>query len=67
MQSRVMNRLLKEKMLVTKQEEFTLEIQENNQLTWCVTFECPEGSIYKGEKYTLKFVFPINYVFLKSQ
>ena len=62
MQKRIINRLLKEQKILEKNKDFTLEIDPKNFNIWYLTFPCAEGSIYKGETYTLKFTFPNNYV-----
>jgi ubiquitin-protein ligase len=62
MLGRVNIRLQKEEQMILKQKEFTLVKDNSDCLIWYITFQCSDESIYKGEKYTLKFLFNGNYV-----
>lgn len=65
MENRKITRLKRELQLIHKnKEEFVVDIPDKSDISkWYVTFECPSDTIYTGEKYKLRFLFPDNYVF----
>ncbi len=66
MENRKLTRLNREIKIMDKTEnkkDFTISFPDNNVLRWLVSFVCPKGTIYEGEKYTLQFRFPANYVY----
>ena len=56
-------RLSKEAKTVNATDGMTLEIVNEHQNVWHVTFTMAEGTVYAGETYTLRFRFIGNYPF----
>ena len=53
MQSRKQMRLKREFEMLSKLNEFTIEVVSvKGQEAWLVHFECPPGCIFAGERYT---------------
>jgi ubiquitin-protein ligase len=64
MENRRNTRLKREQQILAKTApEFKLQLSEKDLNVWYVSFECPKGTIYENEKYTLRFRFPENYVY----
>ena len=61
MRARAIRRLEKEKEKLLSTGEFELLECPEGLNTWRIRFECPEGTIYSGEKYILRFTFEENY------
>mmetsp|Transcript_27425 Transcript_27425/g.27054 ORF Transcript_27425/g.27054 Transcript_27425/m.27054 type:complete len:97 (-) Transcript_27425:156-446(-) len=63
MVSLALTRLQKEKqdILSTHSDYYRLEIPDESEMTWHVSFKCVEGTIYAGEDYTLEFKFTDQY------
>ena len=57
-------RLSKEaKNIWENQKEMTLDIVDQSTNLWHISFTMPEGTVYAGENYTLRFKFCDNYPF----
>lgn len=63
MENRKNTRLKREQQILAKHaKEFKLQVSEKDINIWYLSFECPKGTIYENEKYTLRFRFSKNYV-----
>ena len=64
MLNRAVRRLTRELEIIRRDyaQQFTVRVPDEEELKWVVDFEGPPGSVYEGERFTLKFEFDENYV-----